>query len=61
MHVELTDAQCEELRELVEAALSELATEIHRATDHAFREKLRARRAVLEQVRDQLQAAGSKA
>lgn len=57
MQLELTTEQCDELQELIEGALDELATEIHHATDHAFREKLRARRTLLEQIRQQLQAA----
>jgi hypothetical protein len=54
MQLELTEAQRAELLELVEAALGETATEIHHAMDHAYRDKLRTRRAILTELLQQL-------
>ena len=54
MLIELNEAQCAELQQLLESSLGDLSTEIA-ATDNAeYRQALRVRRRVLESVLYQL-------
>ena len=50
MHIELTDEQVSDLRDLLRAALGDLSSEIAATDNAAYREGLRARRASLEGV-----------
>lgn len=50
MHIELTDEQVSDLRDLLRAALGDLSSEIAATDNAAYREGLRARRGSLEGV-----------
>ena len=50
MHIELTEEQVSDLRDLLRAALGDLSSEIAATDNAAYREGLRARRASLEGV-----------
>ncbi len=54
MHIELTDEQASELRDLLRTSLGDLSTEIAGTDNAAYRETLRARRVSLEGVLGQL-------
>jgi len=48
MQLELNEQERQELLDLLHAAKAETQAEIHHAMDHQFRERLRARREVLD-------------
>jgi hypothetical protein len=50
MVIELTEAQCAELQNLLESALGDLSSEIAGTDNYEYREGLRQRRSVLESV-----------
>ena len=50
MQIELTEAQCAELQDLLESSLGDLSTEIADTDNAEYREGLRQRRAVLESI-----------
>jgi hypothetical protein len=50
MEIELTEAQCAELQQLLESSLGDLSAEIADTDNAAYREGLRERRNVLESV-----------
>jgi len=50
MHIELTEEQVSDLRDLLRAALGDLSSEIAATDNAAYREGLRARRVSLEGV-----------
>ena len=54
---ELTNEESEVLSELLQHALAELDIEIGRTDTHEFKEKLKRRRAVMDQFRIKLAAA----
>ncbi len=54
MHIELTDEQASELRDLLRTSLGDLSSEIVGTDNAAYRELLRARRVSLEGVLGQL-------
>ncbi len=54
MLIELTEAQCAELQQLLETTLGDLSTEIAGTDNAGYREVLRERRTVLESVLFQL-------
>lgn len=54
VHLELTHTQAEVLRRVLENDLWELRTEIGRTDTRAYREKLKARYAVLRAIAEQI-------
>ncbi len=58
MKIELSDNECRTLREVLESYLSELASEISHTDVRGFRDNLKDKRTLIEDIARRLETAG---